>query len=231
LTEFDKNIFAGTWYDGIYKLSINDTIWKYVGLLDKNVTCLDINGTTIFAGTDSSGIYFSSDNGINWSEIYNGLTNKNIKCLSIRDSITFAGTKEGIFLTSNNGESWIDVSYNLINRNITSIIFSNNNIFIGIQGNGIFKTDIDELLASLGLFEHKSQIGNLILFPNPSSDYIFIKCGDGTINQNIKIYDILGNAVWQNILVGESMRIDISTFPIGVYFVRIGNETKMFVKN
>ena len=69
------------------------------------------------------------------------------------------------------------------------------------------------------------------LFPNPSSDYIFIKCSYGTLNQNIKIYDFLGKTVWQGILESNAMQIDISSFPIGIYYLNLNGSTKLFVRN
>jgi hypothetical protein len=51
------------------------------------------------------------------------------------------------------------------------------------------------------------------------------------LNKNIKIYDLLGKPVWQGIPEGESIRIDVSSFPAGVYFVNVNGEVKMFVRN
>jgi hypothetical protein len=71
------------------------------------VWSLAVSGTNIFAGTDSSGVFLSSDNGENWYPSNNGLMNKEVLALAPSNSNMFAGTwGGGIFLSSNNGTSW-----------------------------------------------------------------------------------------------------------------------------
>jgi hypothetical protein len=63
-----------------------------------------------------------------------------------------------------------------------------------------------------------------LLYPNPSDDYIILAGYTGTA----KIYSSLGIEVWKGFLT-EGMRIDISNFSVGVYFVRFGNEVVSFI--
>jgi hypothetical protein len=77
---------------------------------------------------------------------------------------------------------------------------------------------------------------DFLISPNPASDYILIdtpsiKSGLGGVLQPIKIYNIFG----ENVLPVEtglrpvSTRIDISSLPEGIYFVRIGAKIGKFV--
>jgi WD40 repeat protein len=77
-----------------------------------------------------------------------------------------------------------------------------------------------------------------ILYPNPTTDYITLnippleKRGLGGVLQDIRIFDVFGNCV---LTVGVQnfeplQRVDISGFPAGVYFVRIGEEVRKFIK-
>ena len=52
-------------------------------------------GSNIFAGTDSAGIFLSTNNGTNWSSI--GLTGKKVSALAITETNLFALTEQGIW--------------------------------------------------------------------------------------------------------------------------------------
>ncbi|OGU60639.1 MAG: hypothetical protein A2X64_07865 [Ignavibacteria bacterium GWF2_33_9] len=80
----------------------------------------------------------------------------------------------------------------------------------------------------------------LILFPNPATDFITFDAHNLVPMSEIVIYDVFGNMVLATTpsrLHRDSppkernfVRIDVSVLPAGVYFVRIGNEVRKFVK-
>lgn len=65
----------------------------------------------LFAGTDS-GVFRSSDNGINWAAVNNGLTSKLIFSLAFKvtgtggTSVLYAGSGGGLFCSSDYGVTW-----------------------------------------------------------------------------------------------------------------------------
>jgi len=73
------------------------------------------------------------------------------------------------------------------------------------------------------------------LYPNPASDYIEINSSSlsGNKEEEIKIYNALGVCVIDltpALSEGEGVRVDVSHLPAGVYFVRVGTATSVFVK-
>jgi len=75
--------------------------------------------------------------------------------------------------------------------------------------------------------------------PNPASDYIDIRI-DGVVlsedvilsgAKNLKIYNSLGECVLSPLAFGEGpgLRLDISNFPIGLYFIRFGGYSVQFI--
>ena len=54
----------------------------------------------IFAGTNSGGIFLSTNNGTNWVPVNTGLTNFNIHALTISGSNLFAGTEDAVWKRS-----------------------------------------------------------------------------------------------------------------------------------
>jgi hypothetical protein len=101
-----------------------------------------------------------------------------------------------------------------------------------VNGNhGDYDFWIVKLSSETGIQECKD--GNDLEFtitPNPALDFIIINNIQYSL-ENIQIYNLLGNIVKtiesQNT---ESQQIDVSDLFPGVYFVKINNQTKMFVK-
>lgn len=66
------------------------------------------------------------------------------------------------------------------------------------------------------------------VFPNPTADYWMIG-GLDVPQASIAIRDISGRLVWQesaNLSMGENLRISVSSWPAGVYFLELGTETQ-----
>ncbi|MCL5990847.1 MAG: T9SS type A sorting domain-containing protein, partial [Bacteroidetes bacterium] len=201
---------------------------KNKGLTNKNVYSLKINNSNIFVGT-SAGVYLSSDNGEVWIEKNNGLTDTIVHSFAIIGNNIFAATNGGAYLSTDYGHIWIAKNIGLTNNYVLSFVISNDYIYAGTRC-GIYRAKLEDFGIN-DVNVEISQNNLLQISPNPSSDFIYVKYNDELINKNIKIYDILGNTVWQGIPKGESISIDISSFPFGVYYIKAGNETKMFVKN
>jgi hypothetical protein len=92
-------------------------------------------GSNIFAGTDNSGVFFSTNNGTNWIQI--GLNNQTVYSLLVSGSNIFAGTLgNGVYLTTNNGVNWIQTGLN--NQSVYSLAVSGSCIFAGTAGNGVY---------------------------------------------------------------------------------------------
>jgi len=124
-------------------ISLNNSFAQWVklsGPYGKSVNCLEIIGTNLFAGT-SNGLFFSSDNGNNWTSANNGLPlyvtsiaalGTNIFAGTFNDSVNTLGN--GIFLSTNNGTSWTAVNnglgeYLLVNN----LAVSGTNLIAGID--------------------------------------------------------------------------------------------------
>ncbi len=68
----------------------------------------------IFAGT-GGGVFLSTDNGTNWTQINNGLTNTTHSVLlqSIQAAMCLPELKEGVFLSTDNGTNWTEINNGL----------------------------------------------------------------------------------------------------------------------
>jgi hypothetical protein len=103
------------------------------------VYSLTFSGLNIFAGTSGgSGIYFSSNFGLNWMQVNNGLTNLEINALAVSGTNLFAGTGGGgVFLSTNSGVSWNSVNNGLTDQYISELLISGTRLVAGTL-NGVF---------------------------------------------------------------------------------------------
>ena len=141
--QIGTNFFAGTLGAGVHISTDNSMNWTAVntGLTSNNVAALIVNGTNLFAGTDS-GVFVSTNNGTNWTAIDNGLTSKNISTLAVIGNNLFAGTGgAGVFLSTDNGANWTAVNNGLTSNFVSSLAVIGTNLFagtVGFGGSGVY---------------------------------------------------------------------------------------------
>ena len=96
------------------------------------------DGTNIFAGTNSGGVYLSTNNGQSWSPANSGLPIGELASIAINGSMIFgASYNNGVYLSTNNGTSWSAVNSGLANRNVLCVAAKDSLILAGTD-NGIF---------------------------------------------------------------------------------------------
>jgi hypothetical protein len=247
------NIFAGTGTgkDGIFLSTNNGTSWTAVntGLMtDAAVTewvfssfAFSPNGaggTNIFAGTNGSGVYLSTDNGsTNWTQVNSGLTGFNtlVNALAVSGKNLFAGVSGiigthsgGVFLSTNNGTSWTGVSSGLATDDVWSLGVSGNNLFAGTD-NGIYVRPLNEMITSVRQVTNETPRQFMLAqnYPNPfnpstTMQFSLPKATYVTLN----IYNSLGQEV--ALLVSENLNAgtytkewNASGFASGIYYYRL----------
>ena len=99
-----------------------------------------VNGTTVLAGTSSTGVWSSADNGTTWTQINTGLTFLDVKALAGSGSTLYAGTNGGgIFRSIDNGTTWTTLNTGLTNPVINAFAISGTDVFAATNGNGVLK--------------------------------------------------------------------------------------------
>lgn len=105
------------------------TQWVHLnGPYGGNIVCLTANGNKVFAGSENSGIYLSTDNGDSWVQKNNGLSDMRIVYLCSSNSNIFAATPYNVFISSDNGNSWLSAD-NGLPYYIQIIVSSGNKIY------------------------------------------------------------------------------------------------------
>jgi len=82
--------YAGTG-SGIYRSVDSGYTWTQTSVNNELIQSLAVIGENVFAGSETNGVYFSSNNGTNWSMINDGLGSMGIYSLYIFNNYIFAG--------------------------------------------------------------------------------------------------------------------------------------------
>ncbi len=100
---------------GIYVSIDNGEHWKYLGLKDGHPDRMLVSGGSLYVGTESDGVFRSTDDGITWAVANCGLVRPdNIISLASNGSTLYAGVNDqggpdfykGVYRSTDNGDRW-----------------------------------------------------------------------------------------------------------------------------
>ncbi|HEY5123288.1 MAG TPA: hypothetical protein VIK14_06080, partial [Ignavibacteria bacterium] len=119
--------------------------WVPIGPYGGFINNIAYSGTNLIVSTgsgyngNSSGIFYSSNNGNNWVIANNGLaTGYDVCALIFSGDTILAGTYGGIYISTNFGTVWVQKW--LTNHFILSIVANGNTIFAGTDDSGVYRT-------------------------------------------------------------------------------------------
>jgi len=137
-----NDIYAGLDYSfngGVYVSNDNGATWTGRGMQSSNIRALTFSGTYLFAASSSSGVYLSTNNGLNWFIANNGLSGQNVYYFAVNGTSIFAGTSSnGVYVSTNQGGSW--TLSGLSGMDISAMISVGNSVFAGTPFNGLYRT-------------------------------------------------------------------------------------------
>jgi hypothetical protein len=134
---------------------------------------------------------FDSDLTLKWQKYYGG-------------DIYY--TLWGILATSDHGCLLIGSTYNYLTQNM-----ERNILVIKVDSNGMLLSNND----ITGIKLH-----NLIVYPNPGSDYMAVETGPQAFGADFTLYDLTGRPVLQKKIVSSPVRINTQSLLPGIYFYR-----------
>lgn len=112
-----------------------------------------------------------------------------------------------------------------------TLAMSNNICYWEIWNTDITSGTFDSLLStavcpSLSTLENEVMVDNLIVYPNPSSDFVSINLKKDLINQ-IELINNLGQLIHlETNIQKENLVLDLNSYTSGVYFLKMTNEHK-----
>jgi hypothetical protein len=122
-------IYAGAMGSGVLSSTDNGTNWlsdpAAADLYGINVYAVLVNGSTVYAGTET-GLYYRS--GYHWINIA-AVPSVYVNALAMTGNYIFAGTASGVYRLDNSTGTWTTVNSGLPNTNVMSFVVSNNYLF------------------------------------------------------------------------------------------------------
>ena len=90
--------------------------------------------------------------------------------------------------------------------------------------------DCDEIYEQhhLGVDEIDAENG-FVIYPNPSHDVLYVLSDN--IYSEYRITNLMGQTLIVGEIISENQQINVSSLPVGMYFITIGSRTTKFLKN
>jgi hypothetical protein len=240
-----NKVFAGDWAEStVYLSTDNGANWvpTYLGgEWWEVVLCLAVKDNYLFAGLDNAGVYFTANNGIEWTQtslIYSILS------LTVNGNNIFAGTMGySVYLSTNDGKNWIKKNQGMPGiQRVWSLSTNSQYIFAGTDS-CVWRRPLSDIISiqpisseipsSFSLSQNYPNPFNpatKISFKIPSSEADssprrgWLKDGVGLVT--LKVYDITGKEV--AVIVNEALQpgtyevtFDGSGLTSGVYFYKL----------
>jgi len=126
---------------GLFKTPDNGQTWKHIGITDYPVSCIEISGSNILAGTnDISGnsfripLFKTSETDSVWLFNMGGFVGKNITALKSSGAIAylfdFKGSGESqIYRSTNNGNNWTSTGYSELYSYFTRFVIAGSLVY------------------------------------------------------------------------------------------------------
>lgn len=124
-----------------------------------------------------------------------------------------------------NGEN-VAVADIIIDNDIFTFNLYSGDCFAGCMYREFWTIQVSEDCQVELLSNKSNSLSNFIIHPNPSSDRITIS-GIDDENYTMKIYNVQGQFV--NEISSNTKSIDVSSFPSGIYFIKIQKENDITV--
>jgi len=190
-------------------------------------------------------IYKTTDGGYNWYVVLNDYIYPEIGFIN---NIAFADSNNGmavgfygkIAMTNDGGETWVyEPTPNAMdNARKMLVCWAGRTPLIGTWDAGIFRYEGDFFKFSVGVEEKpegNQRFKSLVsINPNPAGEYIELKLSESSKlseSYQIQIYNVYGECLLTipNTL-NPKPKIDVSGLPVGMYFLRFGDEITKFIK-
>lgn len=230
---------------GLYRSDNNGESWELVGLEYHYISSIEINSfDTIYVGTrghassGGGGVFKSIDLiGTLWQNVYdNNLITS--MCINEYNTLiigcsTLDGAQGGIYQSFDNGQTWLDITPSFTGRYFEEVEFNNQNQLYAISY--YMYGDLFRTLNPITEIKNKGIVDNNInIFPNPANEELNIKIIEQNDNKvyNVIISGIDGNYLYnhpkiiEGFTIHNTMSIDISELPEGIYFIEIIESNK-----
>ncbi|MEP7218853.1 MAG: T9SS type A sorting domain-containing protein [Bacteroidota bacterium] len=222
-----------------YRSTDRGVSWTALGTSAGQLTGIVYAGDNyLIAGIESS-IRRSSDGGNNWVPTVDTAINLGrTEIIVPAGPVLFAGTWHGVWRSTDNGVSWSSVNVGLRAADtlfkVLSMTVHNDMVFIGTEGQGLWKRPLSELLPPADVAVTGVSTASIHLsqsYPNPATQDITIEYAlPHEESMTLKLYDAYLNEI-STIAQGRQdagshrVSVNVRSLASGVYFYRLSTGT------
>ncbi|MBK6772260.1 MAG: T9SS type A sorting domain-containing protein [Ignavibacteria bacterium] len=143
--KFIQSVILALIFNSLFLINNCMSQWMQVGNemgINRYINSLTSNSSYIFASTDDSGVYRSTNNGTNW--IHTSLNNKATSSLIVSGNNIFAGTGSTgsyvVYFSTDNGNTWNQTN---LNKGVACFAILGSSIFAGTEYDGVYISTIN----------------------------------------------------------------------------------------
>lgn len=219
----DKIFAAGT-NEGIYiSIDYGQTWVKKSDLFNtsqERILDITINDTLLFVFNYNK-IYMSKDYGNSWLNISHNFDSVIYKDIISIGKFLIVGTSgNGVYLTNINNGIWRQINEGFPeNLFIINLQRSDEYLFAGTQGKGLWMRKLDEFITYISSFEANDFFS---IYPNPSQGQISIRTNSTLLGAKFTIYNLLGETMLTGNISEEKTFVSIDSLKEGIYIINVG---------
>lgn len=130
-----------------------------------------------------------------------------------------------------------DIALEIDSLNVESYTFElepNTNYYCRVRSYNYWNlsqwSDVVTFTTDDGTSVKDNAFAEIIIYPNPSNYEIYINYEPNNRDKNLFLYDALGNLLITKDISLSTVKISLENLSSGIYFIRIGNKIKSFIK-
>ncbi|VXD10547.1 T9SS type A sorting domain-containing protein [Marinoscillum sp. 108] len=129
--------------DGHVFSSHNGDEWVQTNIdLGGTILTMGISGDSVYLTTGDGMVFYTKDEGQNWTKIQNTKTNSIVNSVTFLEGKIVMCTSEGLFSSIDAGATWYESNYGMTAMPIESLAASESSLYVGTKGAGIFRSDL-----------------------------------------------------------------------------------------
>jgi hypothetical protein len=168
-------------------------------------------------------IYKTTNFGETWIDISGDLPDIPVNDVIVtpNERNLYIATDVGVFYSLNDGLTWELVGQGCPNVIVTDISYHVGEQFLvaATYGRGMYKIAAQEVTS---VVEQSTQHSNIVVYPNPTSDWATIECNTiSRVQYQVSVFDFSGQKILEKARVDEKFSFDISSWLNGVYFIEL----------
>jgi photosystem II stability/assembly factor-like uncharacterized protein len=170
-------LFAGA-KGSVYRSSDSGATWTEIksGIpVNARITSFAVNDNSVFAGSDSNGVFTATSGGTSWTAVNTGLEDKHITQLAAMGGKLFAATLKGVYESDNSGTSWKAGDSAIKKANCFLVM--DDQLFAGTDSSGVYRSA--DSGATWAAFNEGMPAGTRVWSLAADDNYIFAGTGDG----------------------------------------------------